>query len=67
MSSDTFLMSSFAIMVGLFVVMIAVGIPRGKRMQQTNEQIAANQLKLLENSRKQTKALERIASALEKH
>jgi hypothetical protein len=63
---DTFLIVAFGIMIALFVLMIAVGLPRGKRMQQTNLAIESNQRRLIENSERQTAALERIASAPEK-
>lgn len=52
-------------MIALLGLMVAVGIPRGKRMQKTNEAIEANQRKHMELAERQIKALERIAGALE--
>lgn len=66
MSSDTFLMVAFGAMLGLFVLMLVVGIPRGKRMQNTNDQIAANQARQIALHERQAAALERIAESLER-
>ncbi|MDB2369241.1 hypothetical protein N9V68_01485 [Octadecabacter sp.] len=65
MNPDVFLPIAFGIMIGLLGLMVAVGIPRGKRMQRTNEQIEANQRRQMDMSERQTKAIERIADALE--
>ena len=66
MTPDLFLTIAFSIMIALLAAMVLVGIPRGKRMQQTNEAIEANQRKQLELAERQTQAVERIAEALEK-
>lgn len=65
MNPDVFLPIAFSIMIALLVLMVVVGLPRGKRMQKTNEQIEANQRKQMELAERQTKAVERIAAALE--
>lgn len=65
MTPDTFLIIAFTVMIALLGLMVAVGIPRGKRMQKTNEQIEANQRRQMELAERQTKAVERIADALE--
>ena len=57
---------AFGILILLLLIMVAIGIPRGKRMQQTNEQIEANQRKMMALSERQAVALERIAEALER-
>ncbi len=62
---DVFAMVGFAIMIGLFAVMLLVGIPRGRSMQKTDEQIDANQRRLAEIQERQIAAKERIADALE--
>lgn len=67
MTSETFLMIGFSILIALFVVMIAVGLPRGKRMTQTNERIEENQRKMMQISERQAAAMERIANSLETH
>ncbi len=67
MTLDTFLVIAFTVMIALLCLMVAVGIPRGKRMQKTNEQIEANQRRQMELAERQTKAVERIAEALEAH
>jgi len=66
MNPDTFLMIALGAMVALFLVMLVIGIPRGKRAQDTNEKIEANQRKQMEMAARQTAAIERIAEALEK-
>lgn len=66
MNPDTFLMVAFGLLIGLFVIMMVVGIPRGRRMQDTNAKIEENQRKQMETGERQAKALERIADALEK-
>lgn len=65
MTPDTFLIIAFTVMIALLGLMVAVGIPRGTRMQKTNEQIEANQRRQMELAERQTKAVERIADALE--
>ena len=65
MNPDVFLPIAFAILIGLLGLMVAVGIPRGKRIQDANEQIVANQRRQMELAERQTKAVERIADALE--
>jgi hypothetical protein len=65
MSSDTFLIIGFGIVILLFAVMLVVGLPRGKRMQATNERIEINQRRILETAELQAVAAERIAAALE--
>lgn len=65
MTPDTFLIIAFTVMIALLGLMVAVGIPRGKRMQKTNEQIEANQRRQMELAERQTEAVERIADALE--
>ena len=62
---DAFLTVAFAVMIGLLAAMVLVGIPRGRRMQKTNEQIEANQRRLIEIQERQATAMERIANALE--
>ena len=69
---DLFLGTLFLILVVLFSLMFLIGLPRGKRLQDTNAQIAANQERLiaLQDRRaklveRQVDALERIAAALE--
>ncbi len=77
MSNDTFLTIAFSLMIGMFALMLIIGIPRGKRMQKTNEKIAANQAKQielneqmqrrqLEFQERQMAAMERIATAQER-
>ena len=66
MNPEIFLPIAFTIMIALLGLMVAVGIPRGKRMQKTNERIEANQRKQMELAERQTAAVERIAEALEK-
>lgn len=68
-----FLGTLFLIMVVMFALMLLIGLPRGKRMQETNTQIAANQERLIALQDRQAQlverqvvALERVAAALEK-
>lgn len=66
MGEETYLAVLFTVMVAAFLLLLVIGIPRGKRMQKTNERIEANQREILENSHRQATALERIAESLEK-
>ena len=65
MDPDVFLPIAFIVLIALLGVMVLVGLPRGKRMQKTNEQIEANQRRQLDLAERQTAAVERIAAALE--
>lgn len=71
--TDTFMMFAFVVLIALLAAMVLVGIPRGKRIQATNEQIEANQRRTIEMSERQialsernVAAMERIAAALER-
>lgn len=64
--TDLFLAVSFTVMLVMLAIMLIVGIPRGKRMQKTNEQIQINQARQIELQERQAAALDRIASALER-
>lgn len=66
MNPDVFLPIAFSIMIGMFALMLIVGIPRGKRVQKTNEKMAENQARQIALHERQAAALERIASALER-
>lgn len=70
---DIFLPIAFTVMLAMFALMLIIGIPRGKRTQKTNEDIAnkqAEQFKLVQRQievhGRQTAAIERIATALER-
>lgn len=66
MNPDIFVPIAFAILIGLLGLMVAVGIPRGKRIQDANEQIVRNQERQMQLAERQTMAVERIADALER-
>ncbi|WP_341861589.1 hypothetical protein [Gymnodinialimonas sp. 57CJ19] len=64
--TDTFLTVAFTVMMLMLAIMLIVGIPRGRRMQKTNEQIEANQARQIEMQERQLAAAERSATAMER-
>ncbi|OAN75561.1 hypothetical protein A8B78_16250 [Jannaschia sp. EhC01] len=73
MSQDMFLTIAFSAMIAMFAVMLIVGLPRGKRVQTTNDKIAEQQTRQIALQERNTDlqertviALERIATTLER-
>ncbi|ABD55413.1 hypothetical protein [Jannaschia sp. CCS1] len=63
---DMFLAVAFTIMLVMIAIMLVIGIPRGKRLQKTNETIAANQARMIEMQERQLAVAERQATAQER-
>ncbi|QXT38505.1 hypothetical protein [Gymnodinialimonas ceratoperidinii] len=61
-----FLPLAMTALIGMFAIMLIVGIPRGRRLQKTNEQIEANQTRQIAMQERQLAAAERQATAQER-
>ncbi|MEX3015126.1 hypothetical protein [Gymnodinialimonas hymeniacidonis] len=64
MNEDVLVYAALAF-IAIVTIMFALGLRRGRNVQATNEQIAANQQRQIELHERQVAALERIANSLE--
>jgi glucose-6-phosphate-specific signal transduction histidine kinase len=64
--SDLFLGLAFLAMLVMLGLMLGVGIPRGKRLQDTNKRIAENQQRQIALQEQQIALQERYAAAMER-